>query len=334
MANIAKHVRIFNLNPDDDFVTKRTTAISSIETQIKKIKANNEVLKLANALLDAFEKNEKKNETINILSAAALEKGSASFVADDENIQMLVCTVLATIQYLEKTKIIDGNFSPEVILALSLWNGLSFSSPLNEKEKLESLRAELRTVCEKITLDISKSSRIRKITPFKYTTPQSLEEIAASIQTSIEALKINSILDREELDILWWVLNGWSRVAKQQLSSLTSLQASIVGSLEIADLLAGLPAEAFSHMACKFGDKNAMYNGTTLIAGLGEIKALIASHIDDNNLIPNYPKIFPLYTLITNLPPPEGFETERSLLDWSGRMLTETYLLNLNTPVS
>ena len=341
MAEIAKYVRIFNANPSDDFVAKRVLAVNAIEAAIKKKASANEILEFSNGLVSAIERPDQTNAVVNSVSVAALKKHSAAFVPDDEQLQLLTCTLLAVIQYLEKAKAYAQKPNSEFILAVALWSGLSFQTPVQNQEKLESLRLEVLQTATKIAQDISHSSRNRKETkprtpitaPSANTFAAFITDLEASYGKLIDAYRTNAILDREELDILWWILGGWSTLCNQQISSLNPVQTVLVSSIEIGKLLKRFPATSHTHLVCRGISQGEEYTAQELVALLGEVRQQLIVNFDSKEVSSHFPKIFPVSGLLLHPNELPTVDLKRQLREWGSRLLLELSLLNINKVV-
>ncbi|RKR82161.1 hypothetical protein BDD43_2330 [Mucilaginibacter gracilis] len=337
MADIPKYIRIFEANPTDDFVTKRITAINAIEATIKKKITSKEIFEFANGLLTALENSGSPNETVSGVAVPPLKKSSTSFVADDESLQLLTCTLLATLQHIEKVKAYSQKPSPEYILAIALWSGLSFQQPIADKEKLELLRKELLATASKIATDISKTSRDRKetktrpelVAPSDNSWAGYIGSTEASYGKLIDALRINSQLDREEIDILWWVLGNWSAICQTQITKLNDTQSALIGSIEIGSLLKRFPALAHTHLACRTIANNAEFTGSEILEQLAEYLTNIQRELNAGEAA-KYPKMLPVTSFITSAIEVSGIATKRRINEWSSRLLVEVSLVNIN----
>lgn len=336
MADIAKHIRIFSPTPTDDYVSKRITAVNAIEAAIKKKIAPHEIFEFADGLLTAIENTEKANDAVNGVSVAALKKSSTAFVADDESLQLLTCTLLATLQYLEKTKGFTQKPTPEFILAVALWSGLSFQAPVKDKDKLEQLRTELLQIAQKIAIEVASTSRQRKETKLRVAletpTDTTWEAYVLATEKSygklLDALRINSYLDREEIDILWWVLGSWSIICQAQMTTLNSVQSCLVASIEIGKLLRRFPAQAHTYLACRGTNQNDKLTGAEIIEQTGDCIENIKASVNIKVALDN-PNIFPIIKMLTEAQI-SGNDNKRSLHEWASRLLIEISLTNIN----
>lgn len=338
MADIAKHIRIFNASPDDDFVTKRIAAISAIEIVIKKKITTNDIFELSNGLVSALENCNQPNDVVNSVSVAALKKSSTSFVADDESLQIITCTLLAILQYLEKIKTYTQKPSAEFILAVALWNGLTFQKPIIDKERLEALRLEVLEVATKIATNVSDTSRLRKetkprvimVSPTDSTWKSYIENLEGSYGKLVDAIRINSILDREELDILWWTLGGWSNICEIKISALNPVQKCLVSSLEIGKLLRRFPSKSHTFLACRETSADEEFTVSEIVEQLGDQIAKIVGVVNTPDTT-KFEKIFPLCYLLANSEDGKSNNIKRPLYEWTSRLLVEVSLNNINT---
>lgn len=337
MADVAKYIKIFTPTPDDTYVSKRITAVNSIELAIKKIAGTN-VLGFATELTSALDSPTDTNDLINGVAVNALKKNSTSFVADEEQLQLLTCTLLGTLQYLEKAKGYQQISAPEFVLAIALYSGLSFQKPLDQMERLELLRMELFAVTASIVQEISLKSRNRLpvklrtaiVAPDEKTWVAFTKNVDMSYGVVFDALRFNALLDGEELEILWWVLGGWSNLCNVQIASLNSVQKVFVSCFEIGRMLRRFPAQSHASLACKGTNHGDEYTAAEIAEELGEIIDALLSEVASNGAIKKYGKIFPVCNFLVHKIEFGGIENKRSLNEWAVRLLLEISLLNIN----
>jgi hypothetical protein len=344
MIDIAKHIRIFNSSPDDDFVTKRSDAIKDIDVAYKKKKGIDEIMKLSNDLAIGLQNPNDLDSTIADVVEKAIKKQSTSFIAEGEELQILCCAVTAALRYLDGAKpATSKRLSSPDILGISLWSALSFQVEMSEKPKLEALRSELIEVSKKVVEFNSFTSRNRLVVPEwkKLQVPEdgSLAAFAATIDTAIidtlESAKTNAILDREEIDLLWWTLNDWSEIAEKKLSGLNQVQRAILGGIEISKILMRLPSKAHNLLALRTVDNNISYTGNEIIQELGNLIPLLVEHLKSNTSISTFKAVFPLCSvIIAGADGMNGYDIKRPLSEWSGRALLEGTMINFSKFIS
>src|ERR1700691_5292816 len=127
MPDIARHVKTFDKNPSDDLVTKRSNAVALLTEKYKKLKAVNELLRLVEDTLAGLE-----SQSFGLPSArvdeieAAIKADSPAFDRENEELQLLVCLMLALLELIHSST--PGSFlwTTHEAIAVGLWLGLSF----------------------------------------------------------------------------------------------------------------------------------------------------------------------------------------------------------------
>jgi hypothetical protein len=337
MTDIAKHIRIFNATPDDEYVSKRNLSINLIDAAIKKKTSNDEMFALANNIIRSVNNPDLLLADIKDVAVRALKKHSTSFVEDGEQLQIFTCVFLAVIKFLEKAKIVDGELSVDLVLSLAVSNGLSFQGSIAEQEKLEALRNELQTVSQQKISMISEKSRVRKPmgqTPLTIPKENNFGSYNNVLNVAygprFDVLNTNAILDREELNILWWAIIEWSSLADRQFKELNGAQAAVLSGIEISKLLHRFPGKAHSNLACKYSSSADELSGEELLEQIGDLLPSISGFINGFDKVKNNPMIFPLFSLLTGNNENPGNTKKRSLHEWASRALLEGSMLNID----
>jgi hypothetical protein len=331
MADIAKHIRIFAPDPSDDYVTKRTTAVTAIETALRKKLSGTDLFKITRALVEATRSLGVCPEDVVALASPPLRKASSSFVVEGEGIQISVCALLATAQLLEKIKESAKISRSELVFAMCLLNGISYRNYGSRIEKFEDLRIEIIEQCKGIIARFLIDARQRKIpknrNPIQLPADGSIQSLVKNIESSfgsqVDDLLSNSLLDREEIDVLWWVVNGRSKILDEPLTNLSAIQSVVCASLEIGSSLQTIPDEAFIQLACKGVDPKAEVSELELATDLIAFKAQIQSYLEGILRVPQYEEIFPALTLLNGDTADVHEDNKMALSEWANRILLE-----------
>ena len=314
MIDIAKYIRIFEADPDDDFVIKRQTALKAIVANLRKTKTFSGLMTLAQTLTDSIYDPELLDGEISSDIEQAVKAESPAFLAEGNELQIAMMAAIGVLEIISEAEPTSDRASVADYLALAIWSGLSFNKPSSET-KIEHLRQEL----------LSKSRDL-----FLLSAEKSRQRLSAN-RTTIKLLSRNAALDREELDILWWVLGDWSNLAKAKLSMLSECPASIIAAFEVASRLRRIPAKAHRQLSVRYVRDDASFSLEEVIVGLGdELNALSAAY-QDEALVRNNPGILPLMNAII-----QGNEamnrrhTSLSVTDWTTRALVEGALVRLS----
>ena len=314
MFDIAKYIRIFEADPDDDFVVKRTAALRTIVTKLKKAKTFDDLMTLAQTVTDSIYDSELLDGEISSDIEQAVKAESPAFLAEGNELQIAMMVAVGVLEIISEAEPTSSQASRSDYLALAIWSGLSFNKPLSNS-KIESLRQEL----------ISKSSDL-----FLSSAEKSRQRLSAT-RTTIKILSANAALDREELDILWWVLGDWSNLAKTRPSKLSECSASIIAAFEVASRLRRIPAEAHRQLSMRYIRDDASFSLEEVIVGLGDEVNPLSEVYQDEALVHDNPGILPLMNaIVQGKEAMNGMHTSLSVTDWTTRALIEGALVQLS----
>jgi GTPase-associated system helical domain len=338
MTDIAQHVRIFEKDPSDDFVEKRKTVIDELGQSFGKLATVADILLLANDLVASVGAKGALPEARVAEVESLIKNQSGAFVREGQELQILTCALVAALQSLEKATPSTGQWSRFDVLAAGLWSGLSFQTPRTEP-RLEQLRVELIERARGLVLGSPSTARNRAPVPnvpVIVAEPEGWVKFAEQSQAvttrTIESLRTNSALDREELDLLWWVLSDWSTLLGQRLSTALPVLSAIFAAVEVAQLMRRLPGEAHKHLVLRHFASQENLSLTELLGELGEHKRTLATHFHGNQILPACPRVFPLLSAISgHSGSGPAAKVARSLDEWGERALLETAILHIAT---
>ncbi|WP_455806192.1 GTPase-associated system all-helical protein GASH [Pseudomonas fluorescens] len=328
--SLAKHLRIIDPAPSDDFVSKREAASKALRAKFLKVRNVEELLKLgSNLALGCFGEVEVSKDIVDSISSA-LVKESPAFIADERPQEVKVIGLLALLDAINSGGAAE-RWAVADVLAVAVWSSLSFI-PVQDEPKLEALRCEAIETARKRTLRTAVSSRVRTevpdtdkliIEPGATSLPQNLGE-------AIAALRRNASLDREELDLLWWVIADGSDIFQKPLSMLSSVTRSVVTGFEIGSMLRRLPSQAHNHLVQRKSEEAESLSLNDLIAGLGEDRLKIASQFAKETLLTNAPNMYPVLGAIrTGEASGKAAAAKRPLNEWALRVLLESATLRI-----
>ena len=234
-----------------------------------------------------------------------------------------MCALLGAVTYLESVAPSADAASRSDVLALGLWSALSFQKPLGET-KMERLRVELLDLARNLALKTAEKSRERLPVPNGAFAPPEAESWAgiektwkAGPQETLSALRRNAALDREEIDVLWWVLADWSAVYNEKLSAMDNRLSPLVASWELTQLLKRMPAEAHKHLVLRLVQDDDQRSLTKYVTELGDKRVALAQQIARNGIVADCPHVFPLLSALNSraskIP---GDKQSRGLADW------------------
>lgn len=338
--DIARYVRIFEKNPDDELVHKRTNAISSLVKTYKAITTVADLLQLASDLTKAVAKRGTLPDSRIDEIEAAIREESSSFVRDKEDLQMLVCSMMAVLQLLKEAKPSSDVWSRSDVIAIGLWSGLSFQTPRSE-ERFDALRQDLLGEARRLVLASAEKARRRQpvnsLTSENGESTNADDEESGGFETNAEeaigALRANAALDREELDVLWWTFAGWSRIAEKPFAGLDEVAAGVLYGIEMSGLLRRMPGEQHKQLVMHQIRVNPSRTMEEVVEILAGERPKIVLKYENNNLLTGREPIFPLLSALTAGKPRSKSSLTKSLsaADWSLRALLESSILHVGS---
>jgi hypothetical protein len=346
MDHIANYVRIFTPNPTDDLVDKRTDAIDEIAKAFRGQTTVRDILRSANDLAIAAQVDGPLSEYLSKIIEAAIRKSSTAFVAEkDTAVEMLVCGLCGALQALTNgTPTRHGETTVVDVLSLGLWSALSFQKPRTEA-KLEKLRHTILETAQVHCARAGSQGRRRvqvgdpefKLAPKKTPTAETptAEEDAeldadavnlglAPFRTAVADLRANAAIDREEIELLWWVLSDWSTLLKRRFSTEKGAVAVVASGLEVGRMIRRIPAEAHRHLVLRNVPVANAFSLQEVVSAVGNDRSALAT-VDTENLIAQYPAVFPLLSALnTGSTQDTRAKTKRPVGEWADRALLES----------
>jgi hypothetical protein len=305
MSDIARHIRIFEKDPSDDLVQKRTTAITTAAEQFKKLKFVTDLLELANDIATAVSSDDFALSDVRTTELEGFIKaGSPAFVRDNEALQILVCAMLAALEVVGESASSNHGWSHAEWIAAGLWSALSFQKA-SRKPRLEALRLELLTASRDLVLRTSESARARQTVPdlvLKVAETVEVNKLPDAIKSAagktIESLRRNAALDREEIDLLWWALSDWSSLFDESYVSLPNTTAAVAAGVEAGKLMRRFPSESHKHLALRRIHSKQKLGLQALVDELGKHAEVISSVFAEGSSLERFPTVFPLLTAL------------------------------------
>jgi hypothetical protein len=337
--NIAQHIRIFDKMPNDELVEKRTEAIGALAVKYHDLASVDNLLLLAADLTNGVAKGGSLPEPRIIEVEMVIKEKSSSFVREGQELQILTCALLAALKLLTQAAPTDGVWSRSDVLALGLWSGLGFQVPRTE-ERLEALRSELLVAARDLVFASAGKARMRQEVPavaVKMPEAYDATKIGTAVQNAaaraIDALRLNAALDREEIDLLWWVLSGWSKFAAKPFSKMGETAAVIAAGLEAGSIVRRIPGEAHKHLILRLLTRDETVSMQDVLESLRDEREQIAEFFGNNRLLAGRESLFPFVaSCVAGKAAGKGAGARALLLsDWAARSLLESSILHVGT---
>jgi hypothetical protein len=346
MSHIATHIRIFAADPSDDLVEKRTDAIGEIANIFKGRRDVGELLQTANDLAVAVQQGGELSAALTTSIEGAIRKKSTAFVADKHGLEMLACGMSGALHAVSGNSALrHGALSISDVLSFGLWSALSFQKPRTEP-KIEQLRDELLQTAQAHCVAVARDSRQRIKVPdpeFKEApkkkegepeTPfdaSAVNDGLKPFKNAIADLRSNAAVDREEIDLLWWVLSDWSSLLGRCFSDEkgNGAAAAVAAGLEVGRMIRRAPAEAHRHLVLRNVRAGKDLSLQELLTAIGADRAALAP-TEAQTYITQCPAVFPLSAALqTGAASDSRAKIKRPLSEWAGRALLESSIAHL-----
>lgn len=327
-----KYVRIFELDPDDDFVAKRASAIKELKTVFGKGTVS-DIVATASDLCGVFQTAPEFSSSLLLQIEGVIRKHSASFEREGHELEIGICGMAALVEIVESNAPIRTGWAVADVFAVALWSALSFLPP-SQTPKLDEFRLAVIETARSRILRTGYESRNRTpvILPGEIG-DESVAQAAFGKATAkaIESLQLNAAHDREEIELLWWVLSDYSDVMDLPHSQLSPVTLAISVGLEVGALLRVLPTQSHRNLVLRNIPIGESVTLAEMIAALGVDREKLAKSFEVEELVEEAPRVFPLlFSIQTGVPVESGMQDgPRPLREWALRALLERTVLGV-----
>lgn len=331
MDNLPVHMRISSLTPTNEDVDARRGAIGELSEAWGNITVITEILNKVDMIADSLGNDGQPFEDLGLEVQEALQKRASAFLYTECPLDVGICAGLAAISILNGS-IGPGGWTSADVYSIALWSALGFQ-PVLEEEKRETLRREVLTLAQQRSQASANSARERSQVPDMGDLAVTITEGAKptttfkkATATTIETLRRNAALDREELDFLWWVQLNRSRLLGRSLSTIDEPLRLVTMGIEAASHLRRLPADLHYDLVLRSLDEDPELDLRELISAIGDDRKLLASSYNTTR-VSDHSSVFPLlHALATGEVDVLGADEKRKASVWAGRALLEAGL--------
>lgn len=334
MNNLSVHMRICAANVSDSDVDSRQAAVSTLATSWKKEKGLLNIVSTVVDIAQSLGGDGFPSLALGEKVQKAIQKKSSSYLYEERPLDVSVCAGMAALSVINNAPSTNV-WTIQDVYATALWSALSFQ-PVLEAERRENLRQEILKAAFRRSITSANLARERRNVPdplgLEITINESNEvdsNFNAAIASTIESLRHNATLDREELDFLWWAQLARSRLLKRQLSSISEPTRIVASGIEGAEILRRLPCDVHREIVLRTLDDNPELSLEELLLEIAEDREQLCSVLTDSYII-DYPTIFPLLNSIcTNNISMPGAYVKRPVSEWGERALLEASFVRM-----
>lgn len=327
MDNLARHMRISGVTVSDSDVESRKAAAKSLATLWGKDNKTESIVSTAADIAAALGGNGVPSPKLGEKVQVSLQKKAPSFLYDERPLDVGICSGMAIVSILSGTIDNDG-WTISDVYATALWSALTYQPTLQD-ERRENLRLEVLEKAANYYSASAEKVRERIDVPDPTEVDIAIEDdvvtnnFPETISDTIEALRRNAALDREELDFLWWVQLGHSRLLKKQLSKIDEPVRIVTAGIEAARILRRLPCEVHREIVLRTLDQNPELDLEELLTVIGDKRTALSAALTAEHILA-HPTVFPLlHALTTGKIDQINSSLKRPVSEWGERALLE-----------
>lgn len=332
MDNLPQHVRITSLTPTNEDVDARRAAIATLSAAWSKLNSSEKIVAKAEMIANSLGGDGVPSDDLGLEVQEALQEHASAFLYEESPLDVGLCAGMAALAIMNPAPS-GGGWTVEDVYSNALWSALSFQPALTE-EKREKLRREVLDRAQQRSRRSADGARERSVVSDFSDLTVTVGEAPAKPSTNfkkataatIEALRRNAALDREELDFLWWVQLNRSRLLHKPQTGLDEPVRLVASGVEAASHLRRLPADLHYDLVLRTVDADPELNLKELIEAIGDHAALLAGSFNVTRA-KEHASVFPLLNaLATGETDAAGAEVKRRTSEWAGRALLEAGL--------
>ena len=303
--------RIVNPTPTSEIIENRKAAALDIVTAIDGAEDWDLAFNCASGVVAGFEAGFTQDSHVVESLVGAIRAHDASFPEDltENALELRVCAALAVGEILER----NGN--EVVVIGSVLRSGFGVRSP-RPARFLKQMVSELTVASAKALSDEAelRRQRLRSIGKNlkELAEPSDIEmawnNLVPAIRAALDEVGKQSAMDREEINVLWWMFAGTSTTTGQQFADMPVGAAALCCGAELGSQCLLPPTashEAMIRRAYETGRKPDDLTRRTIESIAANWTAPMQSALvpdeEDRDLAMNHPALFPLSWLCSRL---------------------------------
>lgn len=335
MSTLANYMRITGIQVSDQDVDSRKVAIAALKAAWTKNPTFDSVFVKVTDTAAALSGDGTPSETLGKAVEVAVQKKSSSFLYSERPLDVGIVAGMVVTEILAGPPNASGWLWPDV-WAAALWSALSFQPPLADTKR-EELRVNVLNAARERSISGAEVARQRvKVPDFGAVslTPGEENKLGDTVKNAthatIDALRRNSALDREELDFLWWSQMRRSRLLNRPLEAMGEIVRVVAAGIEGAGHLRRMPCEVHREIVLRTIDANPTADLPGLLEALEPHREILVK-LYVGKISVNEAALFPLLYAISNwcVDDTAASKIKRTAEEWGARALLEAALLNM-----
>ncbi len=327
--NLPVHLRITGLVPSNDDVDSRRAAAADLAAAWGRIRNGDRIVEKAAAIAASLGGDGVPAADFGAEVQTAIQKYASAFLYTEKPLEVGVCAGMAAVSMM-KSEPGNGGWTIADFYTNALWSALAFQ-PVLEDQKRENLRREVFDRAQQRSLDSAEKARERSVVAGPIELVVTIAEEDKKVTTNfkkaaidtIDALRRNATLDREEIDFLWWSQLSRSKLLDRPLGRISEALRLVASGIEASNHLRRLPAQVHRDLVLRTVDADPELDLEELLAEIGEDRNALVGGIKTQE-VTTYPTVFPLLNaIVTGVAECEGAKQKRGASTWGARALLE-----------
>lgn len=327
--NIPVHLRITGLTPSNEDVNCCRLAVADLAAAWGKLKLPDTIVSKAADIAISLGGDGYPTPEFGKEVQDAVQNHASAFLYEERPLEVGVCAGMAAVNMLTSD---PGTYGWTILDVYSnaLWLALAFQPTLGDGKR-ENLRREVFDRAQQRSSESAEKARERDIVPDSIDLVVTIGEenkvttnFKKAALGTIEALRRNAALDREELDFLWWVQLNRSRMLNRRLQEIPEVVRLVGAGIEASNQLRRLPAEVHRDLVLRTVEADPEFDLPALLAEIGADRATFAAGVHASAKVTAHPTVFPLLNaIVTGNADVIGSEIKRKASAWGARALLE-----------
>ena len=334
MDSIPVHMRITGLTPSNQDVDSRRAAVAELSASWGKITNVNHIFDKAASIAESLGGAGTPSPSLGEEVQGVLQKHASAFLYSESPLEVGVCAGMAAVSIMKAEPGTSGWRITDVY-SNALWSALTFQPSL-EDVKRENLRREVLELAQSRSVKSANQARERGVVPDPLDLTVTIDEgnkvttnFKNSVTNTIETLRRNAALDREELDFLWWAQLTRSRLLNRPLAGIAEPTRLVASGIEAAGHLRRLPADVHCDLVLRTVDEDPELDLGELLGVISDDRAVLGGRFLSGSAAA-HPSVFPLlHALATGTAAGAGTHVKRKASTWGSRALLEAALFRM-----
>jgi hypothetical protein len=332
MSNIAVHMRMTGMQVTNEDVDSRKDATAELTASWGKIKDPNLIVFKANEIALAISGEGVPPDSLGAEVELCVQNHASAFLYAERPLEVGICAAMAIMEVMASEPGTTG-WAIADIYAIALWSALGFQPPLGDAKR-EALRMELLDAARLRSIKSAEAARQRStVGDFGELMIILAEEskvtsnFKKATAATIDALRRNAALDREEIDFLWSSQRSRSSLLGRSHRDIEEPVRVIAAGIEAAALLRRFPCDVHRDVVLKTLDRNPELDLASLITAVVADREALGNQFNVV-AVTQAPGVFPLlHSLAMGLAAVSGAAILRPCDEWGSRALLEASLV-------